>query len=77
MNKANEQNILGAGIIIACIATVIFCTWAFPQIDCHNAQNGLEYIAACEASDDCELRETEKHLKQAYTRLEIKTCPKD
>lgn len=77
MNKINEQNMLAALIIGACIATVIFCTWWFPKLDCYNAKQGLAFIEHCQASDDCSLTASELELKRVYTRLEIKSCPKD
>ena len=75
--KARRQDILKAlGLFGAIIATVLFCMWYFPQIDCKNAHDGLEFIARCEADPNCELRAQDLNLKRALTRLEIKACPK-
>lgn len=59
------------------IAVILFCMWWFPQVDCKNARAGLDFIERCEADANCTLRPRELQLKETYTRLEIKSCPKD
>jgi hypothetical protein len=53
------------------------CFHGFAKVDCHNARQGLAFIERCEASENCTLRANELRLKEVYTRLEIKACPKD
>ena len=66
-----------AGLFGSIIATVAFCMWWFPQVDCQNGRQGLEFIERCEADANCTLRPRELQLKETYTRLILKSCPKD
>ena len=72
-----KQTIQATAIFGTIIATVALSMWAFPRIDCNTARNGLAFIEACEADENCTLRAHELNLKESYTRLEIKSCPKD
>lgn len=76
--RQRRQNIkmaLGFGtFIILLIAFVPVMLWGFAEIDCNNARNGLAFIEACEASENCTVRENELRLKEVYTRLELKSC---
>lgn len=65
----------GAALLAALVGFVVFCTWWFPHVDCKTARNGLDFIERCEADADCTLRPHERNLKEAYRRLEIKSCP--
>ena len=65
------------GLFAAIIATVIFCIWWFPRIDCATATNGLAFIEACENDPDCTLNPRDHNLKKAYIRMQIKSCPSD
>lgn len=66
----------GVSLFGAIIVVFMLSMWAFPRIDCHNATMGLEFIELCEADENCELRQRDRELKGAYTRLKIKACPK-
>ena len=75
--RKQAQDILGLAIIVGMVFIVGAFTIYFPKIDCYNARKGLGFIERCEADQDCNLTAKERNLKQAYTRLEIKSCYKD
>lgn len=66
----------GAAMLLGIVGTVALCAWWFPKADCMTAQGGLDFIARCEASESCKLSAREMQLKETYTRMEIKSCPR-
>ncbi len=65
------------GFALMLLAVFIFGPYWFATLDCNTAQKGLGAIRRCEQSAHCMLTAKEYRLKQAYLRLEKKSCPKD
>ena len=88
MNRRTKRNLFNLvdflqAIMVTAIAVTIVggfmygCMIWFAKVDCSNARQGLDFIERCEASPNCSLRASELDLKRVYTRLEIKSCPRE
>jgi hypothetical protein len=59
------------------IATVMFCMWWFPRVDCSTALNALAFYEKCDKHESCMLHPDEEKKARAMTRLMLQRCPAD
>lgn len=73
--RAMQKSIALILTIFVAVAMVPGLFKLFQSIDCHTATRNIEYIDACIANENCTLRPYELQRLEAYTRLQLKSCP--
>ena len=82
IKRARRKDALNLAIGFTGFAFILYLLFAqvpifFAHLDCNTARNGLDFIERCEAESDCTLNARDLQLKRVYTRLEIKSCPRE
>jgi len=64
-------------VIFAAFIIMAMMPGIFKKIDCANARRNISFIEDCQQHDTCTLTDREMDSFEGYTRLMLKTCPKD